>query len=603
MTQALISGLIAGNAIALIAIGISLIFGISDVANFAQGSVFAFGAMLGWWFIAGLHWPFAFAFAGVIVACALLGTAIERFAVRPVIRAPRIAALLATVAVGLILDRITQMIFSPETRAFPSVIPRGSIHIASVAVGYLDLTMIAVSGASVIALWWMLAQTKLGRAMRAAAQDADAARQMGINVEAMQSLAFALSSALAGIAGVLVGMYYRGVEPTMAFNAGIEGFAAAALGGLGSLGGAIAGGLLLGVLQSIGVTLFGGAAQLFVTFAVVWLVFSIRPGGLFGRNPSAAFEPLTGTFFGLGRAFTLPRWAALASIAVAAALPLIASAPLLRVGALVAIFALFALSLTLVAGTSGMISLGQVGLLAVGAYASALLTKDLGWPFWLALPAAGFIAGLVAALAIGPVARLRGHYFGIATLAIGAALVAAILNWRSLTGGPFGIAGLAPPELFGYAIVSPRDYYLLSVAMLIVCIALVTRLQGSQLGLAWRAIREDDTAASASGVDVSAYKALAFALGGGIAGVAGSLLAHQYLYVSPDVFDISLSVLALTIVVLGGMGNPLGTVLGAIVLVGLPELFRPLHDYRLLACGVALLLLVRFRPQGLLTYR
>jgi branched-chain amino acid transport system permease protein len=597
VSQALVSGLVAGNAIALIAIGISLVFAVSNVANFAQGSVFAIGAMLGWWLTAVQHWPFAPALVAVAIGCALLGAAIERVAVRPVMRAPRIAALLATVAVALILDRLTQMVFSPETRAFPNLLPAGTVTLAGIRVGSIDLTILAVSSLSV------LRYTKLGRAMRASSQDADAARQMGVDVDAMQGFAFALASALAGIGGVLVGMYYRGVEPSMAFNAGIDGFAAAALGGLGSVGGAIAGGLLLGVLQSFGVTLLGGAAQQFVTFAVVWLVFWIRPGGLFGRDPTVDVEPLTGTFFGLGRALELPRWGFFVFAGVAAAVAVAASDPALRVAALVVIFATFALSLTLVAGTSGVISLGQVGLLAIGGYASALLTTHVGWPFWIALPASGLIAAVVAAAVVSPVVRLRGHYLGIATLAIGAAIVSAILNLEWLTNGPLGISNLPPPAFFGHAIVAPRDYYLLSLAVFTACAALVARLQSSQLGLAWRAIREDETAAAASGVNPAAYKALAFALGGGIAGIAGSLLAHQYLYVSPDVFDLNLSVLALTIVVLGGMGNVLGTIVGAALLVGLPELFRPLHDYRLLAYGLALLLLVRFRPQGLLTYR
>jgi branched-chain amino acid transport system permease protein len=147
---------------------------------------------------------------------------------------------------------------------------------------------------------------------------------------------------------------------------------------------------------------------------------------------------------------------------------------------------------------------------------------------------------------------------------------------------------------------SARDFYLLSVAVLLGCAALVTALQASHLGRGWRAIREDELAAQSFAVPRAGYKSLAFAAAAFVAGIGGSLLAHQYSYVSPDMFGVLVSVLALTIVVAGGMANVAGAIAGAIVLVGAPELFRPLQEVRMLAYGLLLLLMVRFRPQGLL---
>lgn len=604
MIDTLISGLITGNTYALIALGLSLIFGVADLINFAHGSIFAIGAMLGWYLLSELNWPFGFALAGVIVATGLLGVIIERVAVRPLMNAPRIAPLLSTVAVALILDRSSELVFTPETRLFPSVIAHGNFSVAGIRFGYLDLTIFAVSVVAVAVLWALLTYTKLGRALRATAQDRDAARQMGVNVGSMQSLAFGISSALAGVGGVLVGMYYRNVEPNMAFNAGIEGFAAAALGGLGNLPGAVVGGLLLGVAESFGVTQFGGATRQFIAFAVLIAVFWFRPGGIFGSTGLSMVEPLTGTFFGGGKPVELRR-SHVIGIAVLAVLvlPALGSPYVMRVATLVAIFAVFALSMTVVAGMCGLISLGQGGLLAAGAYTSALLTKDHNWPFWLALPASGLIAAVLGALFVTPVLRLRGHYVAITTLGVGAIIVAGILNWDWLTHGPLGVIGIPPPMLFKYPIVSPRDFYLLSLAVLAFCVVFIMRLQNSHVGRAWRAIRDDEIAAASSGIRLSGYKSLSFAIGGFIAGIAGSLLAHQYTYVSPDVFTVQLSILALTIVVLGGMANVWGAVLGALVLVGGPELFRPLQDVRILAYGLLLLLLIRFRPQGLWVFR
>jgi branched-chain amino acid transport system permease protein len=599
--DALVIGLITGNTYALIALGLSLIFGVADLINFAHGSVFALGAMLGWWMLAQLHWPLWAALAGVLGATAVLGLGIEAVAVRPLVHAPPIAPLLSTVAVSLILDRAGELVFSPETRRFPSALATNNFAIGALRFGVLDLVILALSIASMTALGIFLRHTRLGRALRATAQDRDAALQMGVRVGAIQGLAFAIASALAGIGGVLVGMYYSNISPSIGFDAVIEGFAAAVLGGLGNLPGAVVGGLLLGIAESFGISWLGGSTRQLIAFAVLIGVLWLRPNGLLGSAVISLREPLTGTFFGRGTAVRPRPWqvAGLAALAIIV-LPLAGNDYVLRVATLVAIFAVLGLSLTLPAGTAGQISLGQAGLFAIGAYTSGLLTRELGWSFWAGLPAAGIVSAILGAIVISPALSLRGHYVAIATLGIGAMVVAAILNLEWLTRGPLGVTNIPAPDLFGYALISPRDYYLLSLAVLLACLGLILLLQRSHLGRVWRSIREDEIAAQATGVEVSGYKALAFAVGAFVAGLAGSLLAHQYTYISPDIFGVPISLLALTIVVLGGMSNVWGAVLGAVVLIGAPELFRPLQDVRILAYGLLLLLLVRFRPQGLL---
>jgi branched-chain amino acid transport system permease protein len=399
-------------------------------------------------------------------------------------------------------------------------------------------------------------------------------------------------------------MYYGNIDPTIGADLGLAGFTAAVLGGLGSLPGAVVGGLLLGVAESFGVTWFGGSARQLVSFAVLIGVLWLRPNGLLGTPGTLLREPLTGTFFGGGGGFRLRPWhVGLLLVVGLGVVPLAASDYLLQVGAIVAIFAALALSLTLVAGTAGQVSLGQAGVFAIGAYTSALLSTERGWGFWPALLTAGLVAAVLGAVTVAPALRLRGHYVAIATLGIGSMVVAVILNWEWLTNGPLGVFAIPPPELLGQTLVSARAAYGLAVAVLLVCAGLVWRLQGSHLGLAWRSIREDETAARSVGVEPSGNKALAFAVGGFAAGLAGALLAHQYSFIAPDVFTFQVSLLALTIVVLGGMSSIVGAVLAAVLLVGLPEFFRPLQEVRILAYGVVLLLLVRFRPQGLMGFR
>jgi branched-chain amino acid transport system permease protein len=600
MTDALIAGLITGNSYALIALGLSLIFGVADLINFAHGSVFAVGAMTGWWLAVQWGLPLPAVLAGVIVITGVLGLLIDWLAVQPLAGAPPISPLLSTVAVGLILDRASELIFSPQTRRFPSMLPTNNFSAGGMRFGTLDLAILFVSLVSMGALWLFLRRTRLGWAVRATAQDRDAARQMGVNVNGVQGLVFALASALAGIGGVLIGMYYGNIEPSIGFDAGVSGFTAAVLGGLGSLPGAVIGGLLLGVAESFGVTWFGGSARQLVSFAVLVAVLWLRPNGLLGA-PGTLREPLTGTFFGSGAALRIKPWQIAVLLLVAgAALPFLGNDYLLQVAGIVVIFAVLALSLTLVAGTAGQISLGQAGVFAIGAYTSALLTTEGGWSFWPALLVAGVMAAILGAITVAPAVRLHGHYVAIATLGIGAMVVAVILNWESLTKGPLGIFGIPAPEFFGTMIFSPRDYYLLSTAVLLVACWLVWRLQGAHLGLAWRGVRDDEVAARSVGVEPAGQKALAFAVGGFVSGLAGSLLAHQYTFISPDIFGFQISLLALTIVVLGGMASIPGAIIGAVILVGAPELFRPLQEVRILAYGLILFLLVRFRPQGLL---
>jgi branched-chain amino acid transport system permease protein len=600
MFDVLISGLINGNSYVLIAIGISLIFGVANLVNFAHGSIFALGAMIGWWFVVVLNWPLWATLLGTIVITALLGVIIELVCVRPLNGYPPIATLLATLAVSFVLDYSSQLIFGSQTRRFPSLLPTDNIQVGGIHFGTLDVTILAVSVVSVVGLWAFLKYTRLGWAIRATAQDRDAARQMGISVGTIQSLTFAIASALGGLAGVLIGMYYSNVSPTNGFSAGLEGFAAATLGGLGSLPGAVAGGLLLGIAEAFGVTWFGDAVRQFITFAVLIGVLWFKPGGLLGTFNPISQEPLTGTFFGGGKRIAFKYWQISILIVLAAVVvPLLGSDYLLQIGVLVAIFAILALSLTLISGTAGQISIGQVGPFAIGAYVSALLTRDHGWSFWLAFPTAGIVAAVISIIIMSPVLKLRGHYVAIATLGTSAMISAALFTLSCITYGPLGVSNIPAPVLFGQSLDSTLSFYLLSLIVLLIVIALVTLLQRSHLGRAWYAVRDDEIAAQSSGVPLTDYKALAFAIGGFIAGLAGSVLAHEYTYISPDIFDVTISTLALTIVVLGGIGSSFGAVIGAIILVGTPELFRPLEDVRYLGYGVLLLLLILFRPQGI----
>jgi branched-chain amino acid transport system permease protein len=596
-----VNGLVIGNIYALLAVGLALIFGVANLINFAHGSVYTIGAYVGWAAITFLHTPLPVTMAIVAVACALLGVAIERVALRPLQGRARIAPLLATIGLSFVFDQLVQLVCSPDPRAVPSDLPDWRLAVGGVSIGLMDFLIAGVGIVSAALLYGFLRFTKLGFAVRATAQDRDAALQMGVNVNAVNSAVFAIASALGGLGGLLVGMYYNHIDPAMSFQATLKGVVAQVIGGVGNVPGAILGGALLGLTESYGIALFGTTYRNLFAFVLLIVFLVWFPNGLFGARSAIHSEPLVGTFVAPSHPIRAPHWLVVAAAAAALALPFVTNAPyLLQTLTNAWLAALLALSLTLVAGTAGQISLGQAALLAIGGYASALLALDLGAPAIVSVPAAGLLTAALGTLLVFPAFRLRGHYIAIATLAIGEIVSLVILNWESLTGGAMGLTGIPPLSFLGRDVDSNRAIYWTCLLVLIAIAALQTRLLDSHLGRTLRAVREDEIAARSYGVSLDRYKALAFIFGGFGAGVAGAITAHLYSYLNNQTFDAQLSLLALTMVMLGGMGNVLGAIVGAVALVGLPELFRVAAEYRILIYGVVLLLLVRFRPQGLM---
>ncbi|SFM58855.1 ABC transporter permease [Variovorax sp. OV329] len=596
-----INGLIIGNIYALLAVGLALIFGVSHLINFAHGSVYTVGAYIGWAAITFLHTPLPLTIGLVVLGCGALGMLIERVGLRPLQGSARIAPLLATIGISFVLDIAVQLLASPDPRALPTQLPDWRLQIGSGTIGALDLLIAGIGLASAALLFCFLRFTKLGWAVRATAQDRDAAQQMGVDVNRVNLSVFAIASALGGLSGLLVGMYYNNISPAMSFQATLKGVVATVVGGVGNVPGAIVGSMLLGLTESYGVALFGTPYRNLFAFILLLVILVWRPNGLFGRKRALPPEPLTGTFIAPSKPWHIPRWLLAGLFAAAVSLPLFSPSPyVLQTLTNAWLYAALALGLTLVAGTIGQISLGHAGLLAIGAYASSLLVLDLHLPVGTSIVLAGLVTSLVGTALIFPSFKLRGHYVSIATLGIGEIVALTILNWESLTRGPIGVSGIPPLSLFGQDASSNEAFYWAALAAMVLLALLQWRLLRSHLGRTFRAVREDDVAARSYGASPDRYKAMAFGFGGFAAGVSGAFTAHLYSYINHETFTSQISILALTMVILGGLGNISGAVLGAVALVSLPELFRVTAEYRMLIYGVALLLLIRFRPQGLL---
>lgn len=273
---------------------------------------------------------------------------------------------------------------------------------------------------------------------------------------------------------------------------------------------------------------------------------------------------------------------------------------MLRIAIMAGVYIVLSLSLHLIVGITGQISLGHAAFYGIGAYTSALITLQCGAPFWLAALAAALLSGMVA-LAIGiPSLRLRGGYLAITTLGFNEIIRLVLINWDSLTRGPMGLPGIPAPTMLGYRFENNVSYYYLILILVFITFIVMSRILHSKIGRNLLAIREDDIAAEAMGISLLKYKVIAFVIGAIFAGAAGSFYAHFVSYIDPQSFSFDESVIILSMVVIGGMGSLAGAALGATLMVILPEALRFLVQYRMLIYGIMLVVMMLLRPQGLL---
>ncbi|WP_346667566.1 branched-chain amino acid ABC transporter permease [uncultured Desulfovibrio sp.] len=313
----------------------------------------------------------------------------------------------------------------------------------------------------------------------------------------------------------------------------------------------------------------------------------------------------------LGKAFRLPlrdRRSRIVSLGilllVMLAMPLVSSFYQTNIMILALLYVMLALGLNIAVGIAGQLVLGYVAFYAVGAYAYALLNQFFGLGFWACLPVGGLLAVLFG-LALGfPVLRLRGDYLAIVTLGFGEIVRLTLLNWTSLTGGSGGIKNIPGPGFFGRQLPIEDNtiyiYYLVLLAV-ILTIVVITRLKNSRVGLALQALREDEIACEAMGIDLARVKLSAFALSSCWAGFAGVIFAAKNTFINPASFTFMESAMILSMVVLGGMGSIVGVVIAALILILAPEYLRAFSEYRMLIFGAIMVIMMIFRPQGLVT--
>ncbi|MHB9782085.1 branched-chain amino acid ABC transporter permease [Streptococcus sp. 10F2] len=284
MLQQLLNGLILGSIYALLALGYTMVYGIIRLINFAHGDVYMMGAFMGYFLINNLHLNFFVALLLAMAGTAALGVLIEFLAYRPLRQSTRIAALITAIGVSFLLEYGMVFFFGANPRPFPQVIDTVRYELGPVSITNIQLLILGVSILLMVVLQLIVKKTKMGKAMRAVSVDSDAAQLMGINVNRTISFTFALGSALAGAAGVLIALYYNSLEPLMGMTPGLKSFVAAVLGGIGIIPGAALGGFVIGVLETAATALGFSDFRDAIVYGVLILILLVRPSGILGKN-------------------------------------------------------------------------------------------------------------------------------------------------------------------------------------------------------------------------------------------------------------------------------------------------------------------------------
>ena len=592
----LLTGLANAGALFMVASGLSLIFGVTRIVNFAHGSFYMIGAYVGYTLMQVL--PGAVGFWGAILlaglAVGLLGMIVEMLVLRPVYRAPELFQLVATFGVILVIQDLALMIWGPEDLLgpFPPGL-RGVVFILGEPIPKYDIALLVITPFVALGLWYLITKTRLGILVRAATQDREMVGALGVNQAWLFTGVFALGTALAGLGGALQ-LPKGGADLMMDFNILTAVFVVVVIGGMGSLPGAYLAAVIISVLNVFGVT-YLPQSTLVLMFVVMVLVLMIRPYGLFGREEVAGEHGQVGEpERPIKPAGLQVRLLVAAGVAALAALPLYGSSFSQVLATDILIFCLFAASLHFLLGLGGLVSFGHAAYFGGGAYVAALMVTHAQSPMELAFVLAPIGAGL-AALLIGWVClRLTGVYFAMLTLAFAQLIWSLVFQWGDVTGGDDGLVNIWPADWLNDTTVFFYFALILSVGGMLA----LRHVAHSPFGYALRAARDSARQAEATGINTKRVQLLAFGFAGMIAGLAGGLFVFSKGSVFPNELEIARSFDALIVVFLGGVKTLAGGLVGGAFFKGVEEVLVRFEYWRL-ALGLLIIGVVILAPDGI----
>jgi branched-chain amino acid transport system permease protein len=590
----LLSGLANAMFLFLVASGLSLIFGVTRIVNFAHGSFYMLAAYLTYSLAAALPLgPGAF-YAGALLAAVLvagLGGLVEVLLLRRVYRAPELYQLLLTFALVLIAADAVRILWGADNKTGPPAPGlAGSVPVAGQLFPSYDLAVIAFGPLVALGLWVVFHRTRWGVLIRAATQDREMVAALGVDQSRLFTGVFVLGSFLAGLGGALQ-VPRVALTTVMDTTVIVEAFVVVVIGGMGSVWGALLASLLIGVLDAYGVLVLP-KISIVLMFLVMAVVLIVRPWGLLGRPEiqlragAAVVEERDVPWH--------PAWLVAAG-AILLALPLVLPTFWVWMAVEIFAFALFAASLHLLMGLGGMVSFGHAAYFGLGAYGAALLLKWAGWPMPLAFLAAPVVAAAAAAVFGYFCVRNTSIYFAMLTLAFAQIVFAVVHQWDAATGGDNGILSVWPPPWLK----SPVRYYYWALVFAGAGVVLLRIVAASPFGLSLRAVRDHARRAEAVGINIRALQWTAFVVAGFFAGLAGAVFAFLKGSVFPVYTESPMSVQPLVMVLLGGIGAPSGPLIGAAAYKLLDTVITRYTEYWQIWLGGILIALVLVFPRGI----
>src|SRR6201988_5309658 len=591
-----LTGLASAASLFLMASGLSIIFGVTRIVNFAHGAFYMLGAYVAYTLTE--RFSGALGFWGGIVAAALvvaaIGALVEMVLLRRIYHSPELFQLLATFGLTLMVEDIVVLSWGPSDllggRA-PGF--KGAVDFFGQNIPSYDLFLIVLAPLVLAFLWLLFRRTTWGILVRAATQDRDMVAALGVNQKGLFTSVFAVGVFLAALGGALQ-IPRDAVHHAMDLRIIVEVFVVVVIGGLGSIIGAFVGAVLVSELNAFGILIFPKISIILV-FLVMAVVLIVRPWGLFGK-PEAPARRTPGLTVNPWRPLTTnERIGALVALVVAAALPFVGGNYAMTVGSEIAIFVIFAASLHFLMAVGGLASFGHAAYFGLGAYGVAFLAKMAGLPMIVALLLGPLLGCLGAAVFGFFCVQLSGVYFAMLTLAFAQIVWSIAFQWVAVTGGDNGILGVWPEKWAA----GPASFYWLSLAIAALCVVVLRLIVFSPFGYALRATRDSPLRSEAIGINGKRMQWTAFVIAGTVAGVGGALFAYLKGSVFPDSLGISLSVDALVMVLLGGVETVSGAVIGAIVYKALNIWLVSQTDLSKLVLGGFIVLIVVVFPKGI----
>jgi branched-chain amino acid transport system permease protein len=597
-----LSGLASASALFVIASGLTIVFGVTRIVNFAHGSFYMLGAYMAVtivpWLLEFDRSPTLF-FLGVFLSAivvGVLGVVMELVLLRRIYKVPELFQLLATFGVVLIVQDVVLKIWGPVDITGPRAPGmRHGIEILGQRFPAYEMFLIVVGPTVLGALLLIMHKTRFGVLIRAATQDREMVGALGVNQAVLFTGTLFLGAFLAGLGGALQ-------IPRLPANTGMdlsiitEAFVVTVIGGMGSVPGAFIAALIIKMLEAFGILIFP-KITLVLVFLLMAVVLVVKPWGLMGKPDAAANRAILPEGILNLKPFARTEWIISGLVVVALlAIPLIGDAYKVKVGIEILVFALAAFSLNFLIGNGGLVSFGHAAYFGVGAYAAGLLvTGPLKLPMEIALIAAPVAAGLAAALFGYFIVRLSGIYLAMLTLAFAQITYAVFFQWVEVTGGDNGVVGVWPS-----AWASSRQVYFYVVAVLAMAAIFALRhVVYAPFGYTLRAARDSATRADSIGIDVRTHRWLGFILAGAAAGLAGGLYAFSKGSIDPTMISISMSIDFLVMILTGGIQTVMGPLVGAAFFHSVKDFFMPLTDFWRFFLGASIIAMVLLFPRGL----